>query len=274
MKVRQLDEAASDGHASNRSQVPSPASRLKTGWAGAQDITPSQDGRVHVRPGFDWIAANAYLFDIDGTLLNSRDAVHYHAFHRAVAQVFGLDLLLDGVPVHGNTDVGILRAYLEVAGVPEGEWRPRLPEVLELMSSEVERNAAYLQPELCPAIGELIRRLSSKGKLLGVASGNLERIGWAKLRACGLRDYFSFGAFSGRLEKREAVIAFGIQQARQIRGEAAIVYVVGDTPADVRAAHANDIPAIAVATGIYGADELLAHDPEMCIACCEDLLRS
>ena len=35
---------------------------------------------------FRWDAADAYLFDIDGTLLNSRDGVHYNAFHNAVRQ--------------------------------------------------------------------------------------------------------------------------------------------------------------------------------------------
>ena len=246
--------------------------QLKTGWAGADKAETRSAHAVHTHARFNWTAADAYLFDIDGTLLNSRDAVHYHAFHRAVAQVFGLELRLDGIPVHGNTDVGILRAYLEAAGVPESDWRARLPEALEVMSAEVERKAADLRPELCPAVLELIQRLRTEGKLLGVASGNLERVGWAKLRACGLRDYFSFGAFSGKLEKRDDVIAHGINQARAIRGPGAKVYVVGDTPADIRSAHANGIAAIAVATGIYGIDELLSYAPEMCISCCADLV--
>ena len=76
------------------------------------------------------------------------------------------------------------------------------------------------------------------------------------------------------LEKREDVIAHGIRQARGLRGEKTTVCVVGDTPSDIRSAHANDIPAIAVATGIYSFEELLAHDPEVCISSCEDLLRN
>jgi phosphoglycolate phosphatase-like HAD superfamily hydrolase len=248
-------------------------SELKTGWAGAANASTAPEAHIYIQPGFNWIAPDAYLFDIDGTLLNSRDAVHYHAFHRAVQQVFGLDFRVDGVPVHGNTDVGILRAYLEVANIPESHWRPRLPEVLELMSADVERNCSALRPQVCPAVIEVIALLSRHDKLLGIASGNLERVGWAKLRACGLRDRFSFGAFSGQLEKRDDVIAHGIRQARMVRGQDTSVCVVGDTPADIRSAHANKIPAIAVATGIYSFAELLAHGPELCVSCCEDLLR-
>jgi phosphoglycolate phosphatase len=273
MKLRQAgDEAIGTQSAQEHSPAVS-GPILKTGWAGAAEIRSEQSSSVYVKPGFDWQAADAYLFDIDGTLLNSRDAVHYFAFHHAVEQVFGLDFRIEGVPVHGNTDVGILRAYLEVAGIPEGEWRPKLPDVLQIMTEEVARNAADLRPELCPSIRELVELLSAEGKLLGVASGNLEPVGWAKLHASGLRDYFSLGAFSGDREKRDDIVALGVQKTRELRGSNALVYVVGDTPADIRSAHANHIPAIAVATGIYTFEELLGHGPEMCISCCRDLIQ-
>src|SRR5690349_3338119 len=188
MSLRQAANAASDKPPENEALAKDSGPQLKTGWVGAETTQTCSQCAVHVQPGFDWRAADAYLFDINGTLLNSRDAVHYFAFHRAVEQVFGLDFRIDGVPVHGNTDVGILRAYLEVAGVPESEWHPKLPDVLRIMTEEVERNAADLRPELCPSIREWIELLAAEGKLLGVASGNLEPVGWAKLRACGLLD--------------------------------------------------------------------------------------
>jgi phosphoglycolate phosphatase-like HAD superfamily hydrolase len=248
-------------------------SSLKTGWVSPERVESKLVCGAHVQFGFDWLGFDAYLFDIDGTLLNSRDAVHYHAFHRAVANIFGLDFRLDGVPVHGNTDIGILRAYLESAAVDESAWVPKLPAVIEAMSADVELNAAGLRPEVCPSIIDVLDHLRSAGKLLGVASGNLERVGWAKLRACGLRDYFSFGSFSGERERRDDVIAHGISQAKKALASEARVCVVGDTPADIASAHANGIPSIAVATGIYSVEDLLSHRPEMCISCCDDLLR-
>jgi len=196
MSLRQAANAASDKPPENEALAKDSGPQLKTGWVGAETTQTCSQCAVHVQPGFDWRAADAYLFDIDGTLLNSRDAVHYFAFHRAIEKVFGLDFRIDGVPVHGNTDVGILRAYLELANVPEKQWRPRLHEVLDLMASDVERSASDLRPELCPAVGRLIEDLLSQQKLLGVASGNLERVGWAKLRACGLRDRFLTRKFS------------------------------------------------------------------------------
>jgi phosphoglycolate phosphatase len=263
---------------------------LKTGWtksAGhdqkaypgksiSQDLAvPDSDSqsmcRVHCAPGFDWRSAEAYLFDIDGTILRSHDSVHFDAFHYAVREVFGLELDVSGVPVHGNTDIGILRGFLDKVGVAEQEWLPKIPHLVEVMCTQVEQNASALRPVPCPGVQELIQILHSEGKLLILASGNLGRIGWAKLEACRLKEFFSFGTFSDRNEKREDIFAFGLAEALR-RNPHARVCVVGDTPADILAARANKIPVIAVATGIYEVEELLPYAPEMCISSCADLL--
>jgi phosphoglycolate phosphatase len=225
-----------------------------------------------VSPEFRWNAADAYLFDIDGTLMNSRDAVHYFAFHHAVREIFGREAKIDGVPVHGNTDVGILRAVLHREGITDAEIEARLPQMIELMCAEVQRNAHDMRPELCPSIMELVSGLHAQGKLLGAASGNLEPIGWLKLEKAGLRQMFSFGAFSYPLEFRHDIFRHGILQARQRLGENAMVYVVGDTPSDIEAARTVGVPVIAVATGIYSFQELAALQPDACFACGTDML--
>jgi len=224
---------------------------------------------------FRWSAADAYLFDIDGTLLNSRDGVHYNAFNNAVRRFFGVSSKIDGVPVHGNTDPGIIRAVLEREGVNEAELEAKLPLLVDHMCEEVERNRADLRPEVCPSVMELVSSLHGSGKLLGVASGNLERIAWMKLEASGLRPYFTFGSFSDHREKRADIFLHGIAEARRrLENERAVVYVVGDTPSDIEAAHAAKVPIIAVATGIFGEDELRSHRPDTCVSCCADLLAS
>jgi phosphoglycolate phosphatase len=222
--------------------------------------------------GFRWRAADAYLFDIDGTLLNSRDAVHYHAFNHAVRDVFGFDAVIDGVPVHGNTDAGILRAVAERQGVASEEFERKLPIALRQMCAEVERNQHQMRPEICPSVVDLLDLLRADGKLLGIVTGNLETIGSAKLARCGLREYFSFGAFSDGQPHRAAIVRAGVEEVRRRLGPAAAVYVVGDTPSDVIAARAVGVPVIAVASGIFAPEELAGHGPDLCLPCCTDLL--
>jgi len=233
--------------------------------------------------GFRWDQAQAYLFDIDGTLLNSRDGVHYNAFHVALREVFGIGRPIDGVPLHGSTDVAILRAVLRREAIAPAEIERKIPAMLARMCQEAARNAARMRPELCPSVRELLRWLHAAGRLLGVVSGNLEAIAWMKLEAGGIRRYFSFGCFSDRHETRTEIFRQGVKEARRrlsspVAGNPgpappAAVCVVGDTPSDIAAARQAGVPVIAVATGIFGLRELLACRPDACVRCCTDLLR-
>ncbi len=219
-----------------------------------------------------WATADAYLFDIDGTLLNTRDGIHFHAFRNALRQLFGVDGTIDGVPVHGNTDLGILRAVLRREGIEGDEFEAKLPILIRSMCDEVQRNAANIRVELCPAIPELLARLHAAGKLLGIVSGNLEAIGWAKIEAAALSRYFSFGSFSDRRELRENIFQHGIDEARRILGAEAAVMVIGDTPSDIDAARKVGIPIVSVATGIFPVEQLHALGPDYCVTCCTELL--
>src|SRR3954453_20010624 len=91
-------------------------------------------------PEIKWIDADAYLFDIDGTLLNAYGGAHYNAFHSALKKSFNLDCKIDGVQMHGNTDIGILRAVMTREGLTNGELESKLDETLEHMCDEVELN--------------------------------------------------------------------------------------------------------------------------------------
>jgi phosphoglycolate phosphatase len=235
-------------------------------------LPDSASGKVFVRPGFRWDAADAYLFDIDGTLLNSRDAVHYFAFHNAAKEVLGIEANIEGVPVHGNTDVGILRAVLQRAGLENSAIDASMAQIVAAMCAEVQRNREQLRPELCPSILDLLFHLKAQGKLLGAASGNLETIGWLKLEKAGIRPMFAFGSFSFPRESRADIFQHGVDLARQQLGAHATVTAVGDTPADVQAARATGIPVITLATGIFSFDDLMAHNPDACLGCATDLL--
>lgn len=225
-----------------------------------------------MRPGFRWDSADAFLFDIDGTLLNSRDAVHYFAFRNAIRDVLGIEASIEGVPVHGNTDVGILRAVLQRAGLQDSAIDTHMPQIVARMCTEVQQNREQLNPKLCPSILELINYLQVRGKLLGAASGNLETVGWLKLEKAGLRPMFTFASFSFPRELRAEIFQHGIDLARRHLGEHASVTVVGDTPSDIEAARTVGVPVIALATGIYSFGELQANHPDACFTCGTDLL--
>jgi phosphoglycolate phosphatase len=243
---------------------------------------------------FGWETFAAYLFDIDGTLLNSRDGVHYNAFHSVLHEFFATDERIDNVPVHGNTDVGILRAVTERAGISDAEFRRKLPQAIAHMQEEAVRNRSDMRPKLCPAVTGLLSFLQQRGARLGVVTGNFEAIAWAKLEAAGLRQYFSFGTFcredcASRIEifRAGAAQACALLSATREPNRSPLspapnyelratnydraICIVGDTPADIAGARAAGLPIIAVATGIYTYQQLSRERPDLCLSCFADL---
>lgn len=219
-----------------------------------------------------WDQFDAYLFDIDGTLLHCSDAVHYFAFCDALTSLAGRDLNLDGVTAHGNTDVGILRDAFSRAGVTEGLWRPQLNSLRDRMCAYVEDHRNQICADILPSVREVLSHLRDRGAVLSVATGNLERIGRQKLAAAGLLELFDFGAWSDQWEWRTDVFRHGIEQVRRAAHADASILAVGDTPADIVAAQENGISVLAVATGIYSLEELAAAKPSLCVASFADLL--
>ena len=198
-----------------------------------------------------WDGFDAYLFDIDGTLLNCQDAVHYFAFCHALSDAAGRPLNLDGVVTHGNTDEGILRDAFRLAGVEESRWRAQMVNIRQQVGSEVERNRSQLRIEVLPGVERVLAHLQGRGAVLSTATGNLARVGEVKLNACGLRRFFSHGGWSDGCETRSDVFQKALAGVRASLSADASVCVVGDTPADVQAAQANGLEVIVVATGIF-----------------------
>jgi phosphoglycolate phosphatase len=233
-----------------------------------QNSTP----RIAIEPGFAWDGQNAYLFDIDGTLLRSRDRIHMDSIAACVRSVMGFEITLAGVSVHGNTDTGILREACQRAGIAAEELEPQVAAILEAMAQSVADRREELNLYLMPGVKDALSHLARRGAQLGVATGNLETIGWIKLEVAGLREWFRFGGFSDHFPVRAEMIDHAAGKARELAGASATVCVVGDTPRDIEAARASQLPVIAVATGNFTFDELLAHRPEVCATSLADLM--
>jgi phosphoglycolate phosphatase-like HAD superfamily hydrolase len=174
--------------------------------------------------------------------------------------------------VHGNTDTGILNEAFRQAGIPAEGMEPQLAAIRSAMCELVAEHRHEMRIRLMPAVKEALSHLTRKGALLGVATGNLEKIGWIKIEEAGLREWFRFGGFSDDFPIRAELIGNAAKKARALAGADARVCVVGDTPRDIEAAHANSLPVIAVATGNYSFEELLELKPEVCASSLADLL--
>jgi len=82
-----------------------------------------------------------------------------------------------------------------------------------------------------------------------------------------LRRYLRFGAFAELARDRAGLVRIAIAHARREGwiDRTSTVVLIGDHPNDIRAARANRVRSIAVATGVVGAEELAMHAPDVLV---------
>ncbi|MGH3852373.1 MAG: HAD family hydrolase [Pseudonocardiaceae bacterium] len=203
-------------------------------------------------------AVLAILFDIDGTLLITGGASSV-AWHRAFAELYEIPVDVGDFTHAGMTDPEIGR--LTFRAVIGHEPSPR--ELATLMAKRLEHLPAAVAGSsgfrVLPGVTELLPSLVRRGYLLGLTTGLVEAAAHIKLARADLNTYFHFGGYGSDSPDRAELTRRAIQRAGTVLGttlEPQQVWVLGDTPLDIAAAHGAGAVAIGVASGEYTTDEL------------------
>ncbi len=196
------------------------------------------------------------LFDIDGTLVRGARC-HYMAFVHSVSKFYGMKEDISGINYAGKTDPQILREVLELGGVPENIINENFQDCLDYMIQDYTANVHRENVRALSGVNKLLNELKNNNVLLGLTTGNLEPIAYAKLKRAGIDDFFSFGGFGSDSPKRPCLVEKALERARKLHGyQGDQIFVIGDTPRDVEAAKPFNLSTIAVATGSYSTQEL------------------
>lgn len=212
------------------------------------------------------------LFDIDGTLLKS-GGLGIIAMEAAGRELIAPDFSIAGIDVAGRLDPLIVRDMFAKAAVQptEGrtlELRQRFAAIFTDMMSR--SNACRALPggrELVQAVGR------AQGFVTGLLTGNYEETGTIKLSIAGYDpSAFVIRAWGDESPHdppaREHLTAVALSRHRERFGAPVSprrVTVIGDTPHDVRCAHAHNCRCIAVATGQFTRDQLAAAGADLVV---------
>jgi phosphoglycolate phosphatase len=207
------------------------------------------------------------LFDIDGTLLRRAGPHHRQALETAIHEITGVETTTDGVPVAGMLDRDIVAFMLARAGVSKSTIQKKMPAIVARAQKIYAKSCPDLRAKVCPGARMLLYRLSRRGIVSGLVTGNLTAIGWKKMERAGLKRYLRFGAFAELSRDRAGLVRIAMREARDQGwiNRTSPVSLVGDHPNDIRAAKANGVRSIAVATGLAPAEELAAHSPDVLV---------
>jgi phosphoglycolate phosphatase-like HAD superfamily hydrolase len=172
------------------------------------------------------------------------------------------------VPYSGRTDRAIARDLLAVHGFDPS---PANQDALrEAYLAHLPNSLKHHGGVVCPGIGELLAALRGRGDAaLGLLTGNVRAGARHKLGHFGLWDFFAFGGFGDDHFDRDDVARMALVELRAHAGreiDVSDVWVIGDTPLDVKCARAIGARAVAVATGWHPIDELAASSPDVLLA--------
>lgn len=217
------------------------------------------------------------LFDIDGTLTTGSHCGS-RSLEQAFFEAFGVERALDGISVHGNVDWVIVRQAAEACGqwpVERDAQRALVARMVARYIEIFEANVGASPYRTLPGAAESVLAARGACEWVGLATGNAERSAHGKLRSAGLGALFTgcVGGYGDEAETRAGVVELAIERARAAGG-AGDALVIGDTPADVRAARAAGAKVVCVATGKYDADELATSAPDGVFADLRELVRA
>ncbi|MCS6867093.1 MAG: haloacid dehalogenase-like hydrolase [Gemmataceae bacterium] len=204
------------------------------------------------------------LFDIDGTLIRTGGAGKA-AMEAALQTAFGITAIRDEVPYSGRTDLAISRDLLQVHGIePTLENQRRL---CQAYLEHLPRSLTAKGGHVCPGVRELLPHIATRTPVvLGLLTGNVRPGAAAKLKHFGLWEFFRCGGFGDDFHDRDDVARAALASVAAYLGrtvDPAEVWVIGDTPWDVRCARAIGAQAVAVATGWHPLEELARHQPDV-----------
>jgi phosphoglycolate phosphatase-like HAD superfamily hydrolase len=204
------------------------------------------------------VTARILLFDIDGTLVSTGGAGAV-AWKRAFDELYGIPADIGEFTDAGMTDPDVGAKTFEA--VLHREPTPR--ELAQVMQRRLEHlPEAVAESEgyrVLPGVPERLRQLSRDGHLLGLITGNGDGAAHVKLARGDLNRWFTFGAYATAGVDRPGIVRRAVERGEAMLGRNVPnedIYVVGDTPLDISAAHAVDCTAVGVATGHYDVDAL------------------
>jgi phosphoglycolate phosphatase len=206
------------------------------------------------------------LFDIDGTLLNSGGAGKA-AMESALAAEFGLAEVQQGIPYSGRTDRAIGYDLLRCHGIEPSplNWQRLQDAYLRSLPASLSRHPGKVLPGIVALLEQLGRHPRVK---VGLLTGNIREGARIKLSHFGLFDHFEFGGFGDAHLERDDVAreALAVAQAYCNAVACERIWVIGDTPLDIRCARAIGARVAAVATGWHSLEELAAERPDLLLA--------
>jgi phosphoglycolate phosphatase len=201
------------------------------------------------------------FWDIDGTLLTTRRAGVF-ALEEAAREVCGAAPDFASLDTAGLTDHEVAMLAIRECG---GEATPEAASaMLRAYERQLPERLGWRRGGPLPGVVEILEALAGRDDLVSLLlTGNTAAGAKAKLEHYGLAGYFPAGAFCIDGDDRPGIARRALTVAAEHAGTVSpeSVYVIGDTPHDIRCGQEIGARTVAVASGSYELEQLTRCDP-------------
>ncbi len=211
------------------------------------------------------------LFDVDETLVHTGGS-GARSWKAAFEELYGIPADIGAHTSAGETDPEVGRETFK--GVlnrdPSDDEMDRVyAKYLLHLAGDISQSAGY---RVLPGAEQTLRQLGEAGVLLGLVSGAMEGAARTKLTPANLNRFFTFGAYGSDSPVRAELTEMAIAKAALLHANLtpSQVFVVGDTPKDIQAAHSAGAVGVGVASGHYSVSELTEAGADHVIASLEE----
>ncbi|MEM5778365.1 MAG: HAD family hydrolase [Candidatus Aenigmatarchaeota archaeon] len=196
------------------------------------------------------------LFDIDKTLIKGLKWDD-SKFSEAIKKVYGINVKVEiiGKKHSGMTDQEKIIALLKKKGLKEKEIMPKIKYCLKFLinSFKMLDNSNFI---VLDGVKGLLEALKRNKIMIGIVTGNVKYIAKGKLKKAGIEKYFKVCGFGDDDKSRAKILRIAIKRARKIGFKGNDIFLIGDTPNDIKAGKKAGIKVIGVATGIWSKNQL------------------
>ncbi len=192
------------------------------------------------------------IFDIDGTLTSTNELI-YASFNHILQKYEGITYSDEQIiALFGPTEEQILV-----------RWYPDKAEEVVEEYFDFYKNELPEMASAYDGIHNLLEIISKKNIPLGIFTGKGRRAAELTLEGLGLRDYFTYFASGDDVENHKPAADGIVNYLKTYNFQPHEVLMIGDAPADIKAARSAGTPVASVVWDSYAKDEVLKLNSEL-----------
>lgn len=199
-------------------------------------------------------AFQAVVFDLDGTLVDSVELIAL-SFQHAIREVLHREASYEEATQHVGTPLKEQMLLIS----------PEHADELVSVYREFNHREHDRLLKLYDGILDLLNELTKVGCRLGLVTSKSRATTQMAFDLTGIEPYLDATVCCDEAPGNKPTAAPILYCLEHLGVEPANASYVGDSPADIQAAHAAGVTAIAVTWGVFSAEALVAENPEILV---------